>query len=62
MQQIRIHIDVENSAFEDADGSEVVRILRELADQYESDGLYSFETLRDVNGNRVGKAELHDSP
>jgi hypothetical protein len=32
--------------------------LRRLADQYETDGLYFYETLRDDNGNIVGIADL----
>lgn len=55
---IRILINVGNAAFQEGGGSEVARILRDLADQYESDGFYVFAALRDVNGNKVGKAEL----
>ena len=58
MSQITITIDIDNAAFEEAGGSEVARILRELADQYDSEGFHIFETLRDANGNRVGKVEL----
>lgn len=55
---IHITIDIDNAAFEDAGGTEVARILRKLATQYEHDGFYVFEKLRDINGNTVGKAEL----
>ena len=59
-QQITITIDTGNAAFEDgAGGSEVARILRTLADRYENDGLWDqTHTLRDINGNRVGKATI----
>lgn len=58
MSTIHITINVDNAAFEDAGGDEVARILRQLANHYADDGFYVFETLRDVNGNTIGKAEL----
>lgn len=52
----KLHIDTDNSAFEDGNkGAEVARILRQLADKLESDGLqWCYQNLRDINGNIVG--------
>lgn len=61
MSTIHITINVDNAAFEEAGGSEVARILRGLAADYE-DGFHVFQTLRDINGNAVGTAELKDTP
>lgn len=55
---IVVRISIGNPAFAPARGNEVARILRRLADQYETDGLYFYETLRDDNGNIVGIADL----
>ena len=57
-----IRISTGNAAFTDENGdisysAEVARILRSLADQVESNATIDFKaTLRDINGNRVGKA------
>lgn len=58
---IRIEIETDNAAFEDAPSCEVARILRALAKEMEesmpltSDGVFRTPiTLRDVNGNCVG--------
>ena len=53
MEHIHINIETGNAAFEDAPASEIARILRKLADQFE-DGQFS-QTIRDVNGNRCGE-------
>ena len=52
-----IHIAMSNAAFEEGAGSEVARILRELADKVEPmeiEELAIPARLRDYNGNRVG--------
>lgn len=54
---LRIEIDTGNAAFEDSPWSECARILRQLADDMERNGGVPFN-LRDINGNRVGKAEV----
>lgn len=54
---ITIKIDANNAAFDDDGGSEVARILRELADRYDRDGLFVSIPLRDKNGNPVGSVK-----
>lgn len=56
--EIQINIAIDNAAFEDTEGSEVTRILRKLADDYDKLGCYPFMNLRDINGNVVGAAVL----
>lgn len=61
----KLHINTDNAAFDDGNkGHEVARILRELADKLESDGLqWCYQNLKDINGNIVGgyaeKENLH---
>jgi hypothetical protein len=55
-----ITISMDNAAFaDDAAGEEVARILRNLADKIGGEGVHQIAganiTLRDVNGNTVGK-------
>ncbi len=52
---IRIELSTDNAAFDDDAGTEAARILRELADGFDS-GMEECTThpLRDVNGNTVG--------
>lgn len=57
MEHITIRIQTGNAAFEDAPASEVARILRELADGFEHDGIPA-QTLRDVNGNTCGTVTI----
>jgi hypothetical protein len=59
---IRININTENAAFHDwtpgHEHGETVRILRELADKLQHDGLPDtgeVYALLDENGNRVGE-------
>ena len=55
--RLTVKIDMDNAAFES--DLELGRILRELADRSDRDGLDpAGETLRDVNGNRVGSATM----
>ena len=58
--QMKIELSMDNAAFGEAAGMEAARILRKLADRIEYDILVSdvFVPLQDVNGNRVGYAEV----
>lgn len=48
-------IHIENDAFVPDPAPEVVRIMREAAEQIERYGLSAFDkVLRDINGNQVG--------
>lgn len=57
---ITIKICTDNAAFEEAGGSEVARILRKLADNFDRDGFHVYEKLRDINGNVVGSTEYSE--
>ena len=53
-------IDCGNAAFDD-EGHELARILHELADSvaYPGNGMQEAkDTLRDINGNKVGRWEM----
>jgi len=58
--RLLIQIETSNAAFDDDPGMEIARILRELADTMESRSSWFPQTmiLRDVNGNKVGAAEV----
>jgi len=60
---LTIRIETDNAAFGDRPEYETARILRRLADRMENTGLPDAEgiPLRDINGNRVGKAVVSDS-
>lgn len=60
MAKIIITICTDNAAFEDTGGSEVARILRELADDYDNEGFHVYKKLRDINGNSVGNTTFKD--
>jgi hypothetical protein len=51
----QISINTDNAAFEDDPTVEVVRILYQLMHDIETRGLSDYN-LRDINGNKVGKA------
>jgi hypothetical protein len=58
---LRLEIETTNAAFDgEAFGPELARILRELADDIETDQMGPGDevNLYDVNGNRVGTAWL----
>lgn len=55
IMEVTIKIDANNAAFDDDGGSEVARILRELADRYDCDGLFVNVPLRDKNGSRFSQ-------
>jgi hypothetical protein len=63
---IRLEIQTDNDAFQEEQEAEVARILRALADTLEREGdladsLLLGVTLRDINGNPVGKAFLAEA-
>ena len=59
MSTVEISIETNNAAFEDEGmATEIGRILRELADRIESEGIDHL-ILRDINGNRVGDFDIH---
>jgi hypothetical protein len=65
MAKFVVSIETDNAAFEDAPENEIARILSELADKVEGRGMavvtvFGSLTLRDINGNIVGKAEVVD--
>jgi hypothetical protein len=64
---LTLKLDIDNAAFEwEGDDSlrrsdEIVRIVRRLADHLESTGYVGEgwrQSLQDMNGNRVGMAEV----
>lgn len=58
--ELKIKMDMDNAAFEDANGYEAARILRKLADKIEGQQLEGSDSFRlmDANGNGVGEAEV----
>lgn len=59
--QVKINVEMENSAFsESSSGTELARILRDLARKSEGQDwqIGDFITLRDINGNTVGKMKV----
>jgi hypothetical protein len=58
--KLRVTIQLDNEAFQPEAGSQVSRILRNLADSYDGRDLLPGETFKlfDINGNHVGKAEV----
>jgi hypothetical protein len=58
MSELTIEMNLDNAAFEGDPAPEITRILRQLADKIEERGIYDEILLRDINGNRVGKAVI----
>jgi len=57
--RVRIEIRCDNEAFEPYAGTEVARILRQIADEMQDDILPDTEQrLRDINGNTVGTLKV----
>jgi hypothetical protein len=63
--QFNLAINLDNAAFRDElepgfpCGSELARILRELADEYDHASLLlGVKRIKDINGGRVGFAEV----
>lgn len=57
MENITITIATGGAAFEDAPASEIARILRQLANRFERDGIPA-EKLYDANGNACGRCTI----
>ena len=57
MAKFTIILDANHAAFDDGNMQyEIARILRNIADKAESAGFSGFfETIRDINGNDVGR-------
>lgn len=53
---ITIKFGTGSAAFDDDNPAEIVRILRELADRFESGNPPS--VIRDINGNFVGECQI----
>lgn len=60
MPTFTVKFECDNAAFDGCDlAPEIVRILRSIADRVERDGPSGFfETVRDINGNDVGRFAL----
>lgn len=56
----RLHVTTDNDAFQQgAMDQEIVRILREIADRIERQGVgFPSQTVLDINGNDVGRYAL----
>lgn len=62
MTTFTLKFDCDNAAFDDDIDGEIVRILRSVAARIECAGLSGFfETIRDVNGNDVGRYALKNA-
>lgn len=57
---ITITIKTDNAAFDDgvSGATEVARILRKMAEQLDESAAFRFATVRDTNGNTVGRIML----
>jgi hypothetical protein len=56
MEHVRINIETGNAAFEDQTATEIARILRKLADDFENGVMRT--SLRDINGNLCGEVQI----
>lgn len=59
MKEIKIIINVENDAFTPVVNDEVARILIKLAKKIEQRETDFDESIKDINGNTVGKIESY---
>ena len=59
----KLAIDTDNDAFGDEREREVASILRDVAERLETGEPFApnYETLRDINGNDVGRAAFKDN-
>jgi hypothetical protein len=57
VEHVEISIATGNDAFETAPATEIARILRELADAFEQDGIPP-QAIYDLNGNFVGEVKI----
>lgn len=55
MEKVIISIETVNAAFDENEGNELARILKEIAEKLENGS--QPESIRDINGNKVGKIE-----
>lgn len=58
MTTLRIEIDIDNAAFGEVPGIEASRILKDYANLIGFLGDLPNKTLKDINGNTIGKAEV----
>ena len=59
MEKFTLYIKCDGAAFDETPASEIARILRSVADKIEAEGPSGFyETIRDINGNDVGRHAL----
>ena len=57
--RFEIYIHTDNAAFDNPPNVEVARILREVANSLDAgEDFHFYETLRDINGNDVGRAKF----
>ena len=59
--KFKLRFKMDNAAFEDYPEKEIVRILRQVADKIDElapGDCYPYDTIRDINGNRIGDWEL----
>lgn len=56
-EKITIRLETVNAAFAETPATEIARILRKLAADFENHGLPS-PVLRDLNGNACGSIEI----
>lgn len=62
MTTFTVKFDCGNAAFDDNLDGEIVRILLSIAARIEGAGLSGFcETIRDVNGNDIGRFALKNA-
>jgi hypothetical protein len=59
--KLKITIDMSSAAFEPKNGTEIARMLRDLAELLDGRSMsqtFEIQGLRDANGNRVGEAKV----
>lgn len=56
--EYRLTVSLDNAAFTEGGAEELARILREEARRVAADGFPTERTLRDTNGNTVGRVEV----
>jgi hypothetical protein len=57
IEHITITIETGNDAFAESPTAEIARILRDVADDFEKNGL-PVPVLRDINGNFCGEVKI----
>lgn len=61
MSCFKLHIDTQNDAFQPEPAQEIARLLREVADRIEREGVaWHYRNINDANGNPVGAFALKD--